>query len=441
MINQFKKNMQIYTWWEITIFIIGSISFLTILLMFFLPLGSGPSMLTTTSVVPAVTSPSFVPTLSDSLTLPIEQGNPIEILNNGDAFMASLLADIDNAHSSINIMTYIWNKGVMSDKIFEHLDAKLKEGISIRIMLDAYGATGAIKRQEFKTFEDLGGKVKVFHSFTIAPWNIAHNQKRNHRRAIVIDGKIGYTGGMAISDTWLGNARNSNEWRDMMFRVTGPMARDVQGAFAELWASNTGELLTGESFYPQITSEKVNTITYIPLVSTPSADSLVMQKFILLSILGAHQKIYISTPYFLPDPSLSDALIAKAKEGVDVRILVPNGFNDSQSVRHASQYLYENLLENGVKIYEYQPTFIHIKSMVIDGEWSIIGSANMDNRSRKLNEENIFGISDKDFGSSVENVFLSNLKDSKEINLSDWKKRGLWQRIREVFARKLVQQY
>jgi len=436
-----RESFHHYTWWEIANFIIGFASFVAVLLMLFLPLGSGPTMFTTTSKVPGVSTPLFVQTLSDSLTLPVEKGDPIKILNNGDEFMASFLPDIDSAKSSINIMVYIWDAGKMSDAVFQHLDAKLKEGVPVRIMIDAFGGYGAVKRQEFKTFEDLGGKVQVFHSFTIAPWDIAHNQKRNHRRAIVIDGKIGYAGGMAISDTWLGNARNPKEWRDVMFRVTGPMAHDVQGAFTELWASASGELLTGESFFPPISKSPESTITYVPLASTPSPDSLVMQKFILLSLLGAEQKIYITTPYFLPDQSFRAALIAKAKAGVDVRILVPNHFNDTPSIRRASQYWYSSLLESGVKIYEYQPTFIHEKTIVIDGAWSVIGSANMDNMSRKINEENIFGVSDKAFGAQIETIFLDNVSHSQQINLSEWQKRGLWQKIREIFALKFVQNY
>ncbi len=436
-----RISLQQYTWWELLIFVVGIVSFVTIFLILFFPLGNGPSTFTTTSPVPPVGSPEFVHTLADSLTLSVEKGDPITILNNGDAFLASLLKDIDNAHSSINIMVYIWDAGSMSDQIFKHLDAKLKEGIPIRIMIDAYGGSGALSRQEFKTFENLGGKTQVFHSLTFTPWNIVRNQKRNHRRAIIIDGKIGYAGGMAVSDTWLGDARNSGEWRDIMFRTTGSMAGDIQGAFAELWASSTGELLTGESFYPVAGKVQTGNITYVPLVSTPSPDSLVMQKFILLSLLGAQDKIYLSTPYFLPDQSFRDALIMKAKAGVDVRILVPNEHNDSKSVRLASQYSYATLLENGVKIYEYQPTFIHTKTLVVDGSWSVIGSANMDNRSRKLNEENIFGISDKTFGAKLETIFLGDLNNAKQINLSDWNKRNLWQRIREVFALKFIQQY
>jgi cardiolipin synthase len=335
----------------------------------------------------------------------------------------------------------------MSDQVLEHLDGKLKQGVEIRIMIDAFGSSTNKPNKQFDIFKGLGGKIAIFHSFTIAPWDLAKNQTRNHRRSIVIDGNIGYTGGMTISDPWLGNARDPKEYRDVMFRTTGPMARDLQGIFSELWASMTGEILVGNIFYPQASSAREtyspqkSVLTYIPLANTPSPDSLTLQRFVLLSLLGAQQKIYITTPYFLPDQSFRDALIEKAKDGVDVRVLVPNILNDSRSIYYASHYSYAELLDAGVKIYEYQPTFIHSKTIVIDGDWSIIGSANMDNRSRKINEEDIFGVSDKVLGVTLENNFIQDLGRAKQIDPTEWNKRSIWQRIREVFDRKFVQQY
>lgn len=430
-----------YTWWEIGIFIIGAVSFVTVLLVIFFPLGSGPSKFTTTGVVPAVESQEFIDLISASLVLPLRPGDPIAILNNGDNFLKSFLKDIDEAHSSINIMVYIWTEGEMSDQIFKHLAEKLKQGVPVRIMIDAVGSSTNTPDKQFELFKSLGGKIEVFHSFSIAPWDIPKIRTRNHRRAIVIDGNIGYTGGMAVSDPWLGNARNLKEYRDLMFRTTGLLARDLQGVFSELWTSMTGELLVGDIFYPPTSSlQQKNNLTYIPLASIPSPDSLTLQKFVLLSLLGAQRKIYLTTPYFLPDSSICDVLIEKTMSGLDVRMLVPNALNDSQAVYHASRYLYEKLLSAGVKIYEYQPTFLHSKSIVIDGSWSIIGSANMDNRSRKLNEENIFGVADKILGTLLEDTFLEDLSKAKQIDLVEWKKRSTWSRLREVFDQKFIQQ-
>jgi cardiolipin synthase len=442
ILDGWRKNLHKYSGWELAIFIIGILSFFTMIVVLFIPVGDGPDVFTATSEIPPVSGPQFVRLLSNSLTLPVNTGSPVRILNNGDEFMDSLLKDIDSAQSSINMMTYIWDKGEMSDQIFEHLIPKLKQGVQVRIMLDAVGGFGVSHRKEFREFKDLGGKVEIYHSITIIPWNIAQNHKRNHRRSIVIDGRIGYTGGMAVSDTWLGDARNEKEYRDMMFRTTGNMAESIEGAFAEIWAGDTGELLTGESFFPVPAEDPAaDTLTYVSMVSNPASENLAMQKFFLLSVLGGENKIYVSTPYLLPDPAFKEVLISKAKGGADVRILLPNNLNDSKGVRLASQSYYEDLLDGGVKIYEYQPTFIHTKTMVIDGTWSVIGSANIDNRSRKLNEENIIGISDKGFGSSLENVFLDDLTKAKQIDAAEWKKRGLLQRARELFALKFIQQY
>ncbi len=435
------KNLREYLWWEIVIFVFGIASFLTLIYIIFIPIGRGPSTLFTTSPIPPVENPEFLHAFSDSLSLPLKTGEAVTILNNGDDFLPSLLGDIDEAETSINIMLYIWKEGEMSDQVLGHLNKKLQEGVEIRILLDGFGSLGAADRKEFKKFKDMGGKVEMFRSLSVIPWNFVRNQNRNHRRSITIDGEIGYTGGMAIQDEWLGDARNKDEWRDMMFRTTGEMVHDIQSTFVELWVSNTGEILTGEKFYPPVSVPIASGVKYVSLLSIPSTDSLAMSKFLLLSIQGAQNKIYITNPYFLPDKTMKDLLIDKAQSGVDVQILLPNKYNDNRGVRNASQRSYEGLLEGGVKIYEYQPTFLHSKAMVIDGTWSLIGSANLDNRSRQLNEENIIGISDNILGQELENIFLQDLNNSIEITLEEWSKRSIWQKAKEVFAIKLIQQY
>lgn len=440
VLKSFRDFLLHYSWWEGAILLIGTISFIAVVVTLLLPIGSGPTNLAASSAMPAAGSPAFLRNISNALTLPVEHGGPVEIINNGDTFLKALLPDIDAAKSSINFMVYIWEDGKMSDMVLDHLDAKLKQGVPVRVVLDAYGGATA-PSGKFKRFQELGGKVSTFHSLIPLPWTLSREHKRNHRRAIVIDGKVGYTGGIAVADSWLGNARNSREWRDLMFRVHGGMAQHLQGAFAELWTSMTGEILTGDKFYPIADSPSSSTLTYVPLASSPSPDLYEMQNFILLSLLSARHRIYITTPYFLPDESVVQALISRARAGADVRVLVPNAFNDNQSVRHASQYSYEELLRGGVRIYEFQPTFIHTKLIIVDGVWSVIGSANMDNRSRKLNDEIALGISDPSFARALETVYAADLTRAKEIRLVDWEKRGFWQRAREIFARKFIQQY
>lgn len=435
--KHFQKSLQLYTWWEIVIFVIGILSFVTVFVTLFLPIGTGPNNFTVTEEIPSVETEEFVQTLSWALTLPIESGENPLVLNNGDEFLPSLLEAIDTATESINFMTYIWAKGSMSDQVLGHLTEQARKGVAVRIMLDSVGSGVLLPKEKFKDFTEAGGKVAVYHSLELG--HLTRYHKRNHRRAIVIDGRLAYTGGIGIADTWLGNAEDKEHWRDMMFLVQGQMASRIQGAFAELWTGTTGEILSGEKFYPEIIPQTKN--VYIPLSSTPSPDTYLLEKFITMSLHGAKKQIYITTPYFLPDPEMNDVLIEKAKGGVDVRIVVPNKYNDLKTVRHASQYMYEDLLKAGVKIYEYQPTFIHSKYIVLDGVWSIIGSANMDNRSRMLNAENLLGVQDRTFGEALVTVFENDEQNSKEITLNEWQKRGLGQRILEITSRKFVQQY
>lgn len=437
------KEILGYTWWHIATLVVGFLSFVSLLVILFLPLSKGPAQFAYAGAMTTVSSPQFIRSLSDLTNLPVDQGDAIQTLNNGDAFLESFLKDIDGARSSINIMVYIWTDGRMSDQVIEHLSRKVREGVQVRIIIDSFGSDWWERpKRKLKSLEEAGAKVEIFRSLTIAPWDFLKNHLRNHRRAIVIDGDIGYFGGMAISDPWLGDARNSKETRDMMFRATGSMAHHIQGVFGELWATTAGEILLGERFYPPVpeTKEK-RALTYVSLPSTPTPDTLILQRFVLLTLAAAEKKIYITSPYFLPDLSLREILIRKAKEGVDVRVLVPNDLNDSRAVRQASRDSYDELLAGGVQIHEYQPTFIHAKSIVIDSNWSIVGSANLDNRSRKLNEEAVFGILNKDFGAMLESIFLADEAKAEQIKVSEWRKRNLWYRIQELVARNFIEQY
>ncbi|MBV9332179.1 MAG: hypothetical protein JOZ55_11555, partial [Alphaproteobacteria bacterium] len=414
------KALARYRWWEGLFLVIGLTSFIGIMVVLFLPLGNGPERFRPAGPVPPAGSDEFLQTVSAAMTLPVDHAPPIEIINNGDAFLKALLADIDHAKHSIDFMVYIWEDGSFSDAVLAHLEQKLRGGVQVRVVLDAYGAIAA-PSEKFSRLKAMGGKVAVFHSLMPLPWTMARDHKRNHRRSIVIDGTIAYTGGIAVADSWLGNARNEREWRDMMFRVHGSMVGRLQGAFADLWAGTTGEVLSGPLFYPPV--KDTGTIPYISLASSPSPDLFPMETFMLLSIASARHRIDIVTPYFLADDTIADALIGKAKSGVAVRVLVPNAHNDNQSVRHASQYTYEKFLKAGVRIFEFQPTFIHTKLMMVDDRWSIIGTANMDNRSRKLNEEVVFGISDPRLVSELEANLAADLIRAREVRREDWEKR------------------
>jgi cardiolipin synthase len=427
--------------WQGVLAAMGTVALVTILVALFLPFGKGPELIRPLAAVASVDSPEFLRLTSTVLTAPVETASEPQILNNGDGFLRAFLADVDGAKRSIDFMAYIWEDGKFSDTLLAHLTRKAKAGIQVRIALDGYGCIRA-PWKKFEDFERAGGRTTTFHTLMPLPWAMARDHKRNHRRAIVIDGRIAYTGGVAVADTWLGNARNPNEWRDMMFRVDGSMAAHLQAAFAEIWELGTGEILNGDKFYAAAqTDTGQRQLHYIPFVSAPSVDTFGMENLMLLSLGAARRSISIVTPYFLPDKSLRTVLCAKARSGVDIRVLLPNDYNDSHWVRYASQHYYDELLRCGVRISEYQPTFIHTKLMVVDGSWSIIGSANMDNRSRKLNDEVVFGIADVAFAGRLAKIIAADQAHSQPITLGQWQKRSWWERGLELVALASVQQY
>jgi cardiolipin synthase len=429
---------QAYAGWELALLGIGLASFIGITVILFIPVGKGPDLISPTAAVPPAGSEQFLAMVSNFMTLPVDRAPAVEMLQNGDEYLPALLRDIDSAQQTINFMAYVWKDGRFSDQLLNHLERRQQAGVQVRILLDAYGGLKA-PSDRLEKFRSLGGKVSTFHSLLPLPWTVMRSTKRNHRRAIVIDGKVGYTGGFGVDDVWLGRARNPSEWHDLMFRVGGSMASRLQGSFSELWAATTGELLTGLQFYPDIPSKGL--MPYIALSSSPSPDLYETETFILLSLFAARHEIEIETPYFLPNESVRKALIDKAKAGVSVTILVPNENTDEKSVRWAGQRIYEELLNAGVKIYEYQPTFTHTKLLVEDGAWSVIGSANMDIRSRRLNDEVTLGIIDTGLARSLQDVFQKDLKRSKSIELANWKRRGLLQRALEILCQAFVQQY
>jgi cardiolipin synthase len=439
--GRFRAALAFLDSWQGVLAAMGAVALVTILVALFLPFGKGPELIRPLAALPTVDSPEFQRLVSAVLTAPVETGSEPEILNNGDAFLKAVLADIDGAKQSVDFMAYIWEDGKFSDTLLAHLTRKARTGVQVRIALDGYGSIHAPWRK-FDDFERAGGKTTTFHTLMPLPWAMTRDHKRNHRRAIVIDGRTAYTGGIAVADSWLGNARNPNEWRDMMFRVDGSMAAHLQAAFAEIWELGTGEILTGEKFYPPITGDEgKRQLRYIPFVSSPSVDTFGMENLFLLSFSAARKSILLVTPYFLPDKSLRAVLCIKAQSGTDVRVLVPNAYNDSHWVRYASRHYYDELLRCGVRISEYRPTFIHTKLLVVDGSWSVIGSANMDNRSRKLNDEVVLGIEDGAFAGKLAKIVSADESRAQPITLAQWGQRSLWDRAMEWIALASVQQY
>jgi cardiolipin synthase len=427
-----------YKWWQLALFGIGVIALVSVIGALFFAVGDKPARIYTDSAVPAVDSPDFATALSAIVGAPVERGGGVTVLNNGDEFLPALLQSIEDAKRTINFSVYIWSSGAVNDRVLRALEQKQRQGVEVRILLDGLGSL-KVPDEDFAPLISAGGQVQKFRTPKFGKLTRFH--RRNHRRAIVMDGEVGYTGGMAVSDVWLGHAQDPDHWRDVMFKVTGPMARSLQTAFVDLWVGSSGELLVDPRHYPVPAPSVAPGIDrFVHLASSPADDDHSMAHFYVLPILAARETIYLVSPYFIPDTHLLNALLDKAHAGVDVRLLLPGHHIDNWVVRASAQARYQELLEAGVKVYEYQPTFMHAKYAIVDGQWSIIGSPNLNSRSRELDEENAFGIFDRPLGSQLQSIFMEDLRRAKPINLEEWRQRNPLQKLFETASRILEQQ-
>lgn len=373
---------------------------------------------THTTVPLTLGTPEFI-TAVESITgpmLPLSQEG-VAVLSNGDEFVPDFLHEIEGAEHSVTITNYIFKEGILLNSIIDALIARAKEGVEVRVLMDGKGSIGN-PSEKFEELKKAGGKVEVFRPL----WTlrtILRGNKRTHMRAMVIDGRTGYIGGLAFNDEWLGNASKATEWRDLMFKVHGYGAKSTQDMFNTLWRQTTGEILTGEDFYPsnlEATSIPCRESCFAPLFHAPTPDlEKNLAQLMWLSVSSAKDHIYMQTPYLLPDPDLLKILKQKVQEGVRVEIIVPGPYIDSKIVQAASRSYYNEMLDAGIRIYEFQPAHFHSKIFTADGHWSIIGSANLDNRSATLNIENIFVVEDADLALELEKQFELDRSRSTEI--------------------------
>jgi cardiolipin synthase len=443
---------------------LGFLSVVTVLVTLFLPLGRRPPEIRITAA-PAVRSPEFLAAVAGAAGTPLRTGGTVQLINNGVAFFPALLKDIRAAQHTVHFSVYIWEPGEANDQVFAALIERARAGVKVRVLLDGLGGMKAPDK-DVDALRAAGGKVERFGAARLGKLTRFH--KRNHRRSIVMDGRVGYTGGMAVADKWVGNADTEEHWRDTMVRVTGPLAATLQSAFVAPWAQSSGELLSGPDVFPPdviggsdaapapVEAAPPSTATpaagastgsaqpvtlHTGLASAPSSENHPLRLFFIQSFVSARQKLYITTPYFVPDEAIRKVVAERARAGVDVRILLPDEHTDAKPIRLTSHSYFEELLAAGVKVYEYQPTMMHTKGVVVDGAWTIVGSANMDVRSKELNNENVLGILDEGFAREMETTYFEDLKKAQEIHLEEWRRRGWWAKVKEHVAVLFAEQY
>jgi cardiolipin synthase len=429
-----------YPWWIVALSLLGGVAVAGVIVTLFFSLGRRPENYHVTEAT-APLSLEFLRSAAGNVGAPLRRGGSARVLDNGDFFPA-LLAAIHNARHTINVSVYIWEPGRASDDVFRALLERARAGVQVRVLLDGFGCSRTPK-EGIEALRAAGGKVETFRSPRLGKFTRFH--KRNHRRAIVMDGVVAFTGGAGIADKWLGQASNEKEWRDFMVEVHGPPAATVQAAFAGIWAHSTGEILSGPDFFPEEEAPPgapgEDVVYHIGVASSPSSENHPLRLFFIQTFSSARKRLYITASYFVPEKATRLAVATRARQGVDVRILLPDEHTDATLIRLASRSYYEELLEAGVRIYEYQATMLHSKAVVVDGIWSVVGSANLDIRSKELNEENVLGIWDAGFARQLETDFMADLRHAKEIRLEEWRRRSSFERLSEWVASRGTEQY
>jgi cardiolipin synthase len=368
--------------------------------------------------------PQFRRSLGVLLGPPIIDGNKVEVLLNGDQIFAAMLEAIRAAQRSITFETYIYWSESIGREFSDALAERARAGVKVHVMLDFIGSI-KMDAQSVARMRAAGVQLQRYHK--PAWWKLARLNNRTHRKLLIVDGKIGFTGGVGIADKWRGNAEDENHWRDTHFRVEGPVVGQMQAVFNDNWTKATGTVLDGPDYFPPLKAEGSSAAQMFS--SSPTGGSESMHLMYLLAITAARRSIDLSSAYFVPDELTVKALIAAAKRGVEVRIITPGPIIDSDVVRAASRERWGDLLKAGIHIAEYQPTMYHVKALVVDALLVSVGSTNFDNRSFSLNDEANLNVLDAAFARAQQAVFEADWHRAREVTLNGWQQRPLLEKV------------
>ena len=376
----------------------------------------------------AAGEPAFMAAMEAHTASPIVGGNVVHLLLNGDEIFPAKLAAIRAARTSIDYAEYFYADGALARQIAQTLAERCRAGVTANILFDAVG-TLSMSSEDASLMKDAGCRVHTFRP--LAGFTLRRRNTRNHRRILVVDGRVGFTGGSGVSDKWIGNGRVDGHWRDTDARVEGPAVRWLQSAFAENWREATGEVLGDARYFPDL--DRVGDQRAQIIRSSPAAGSYAIYTMYLLAIASARHTIQVTNPYFLPDEQMEEALRAAVARGVQVTVITP-GKIDHNVVRSASRRGFGDLLRAGIQIYEYQAALLHSKTMVIDGVWATLGSTNFDRRSFALNDELNLVLYDRAVVGRLVDVFQKDLSRSQRVTYEAWANRGLRAKLLEIFV-------
>ncbi|MBC8732839.1 cardiolipin synthase [Paraburkholderia sp. UCT2] len=380
--------------------------------------------------------PQFLRSMGLLLGPPVVPGNRFEMLLNGDQIFPSMLEGIRSARETITFETFIYWSGEIGGQIARALADKAREGVAVHVLLDWVGSS-KMDRHYLQLLREAGAEVVKYHK---PHWTgLGRMNDRTHRKLLVIDGRIGFTGGVGIAPEWTGNAQDEKHWRDTHFRVTGPVVGHMQAVFMDNWIKATSSVLHGPEYFPHIDAEPKGAGQGLAHMfsSSPSGGSDDMQLMYLMAITAATRSLQLASAYFVPDKLTINAIVEAAKRGVKVQIVTPGKRIDTHTVREASRACWGDLLKAGVEIYEYQPTMFHCKLLVVDEYMVSVGSTNFDSRSFKLNDEANLNIYDRDFATQQTAAFDDDIAKSKRVTLEAWTRRSFAEKVVEKFVRLL----
>ena len=377
----------------------------------------------------ALDSPGFAHELGALLGPPFIGGNQIEVLRNGDEIFPAMLSAINAAKTSVTVETYIYWSGDIGQAFAAALTARARSGVKVHVLLDWVGSA-RMAPALIDGMKAAGVQVQQFHR---PHWSgLGRLNNRTHRKLLVVDGHTAFTGGVGIAPLWTGNAQDADHWRDSHFRVRGPVVAQMQAVFLDNWIKVTGDVLHGPAYFPPLAP--VGNSPAQMFSSSPTGGSESMQLMYLLSITAASRSIDLSAAYFVPDTLAIQALTSALQRGVKLRIVVPGGQIDSETVRSASRATWGALLAAGAVIAEYQPTMYHCKVMIVDGLLVSVGSTNFDNRSFRLNDEATLNVLDADFARQQTLIFEHDLGLARAVSLAEWRDRPWQEKAAERLA-------
>ncbi|MFN8065729.1 MAG: phospholipase D-like domain-containing protein [Vicinamibacterales bacterium] len=370
------------------------------------------------------TSDHFVRVLESTCLVTLTDGNKVDVFTDGTAFYPAMLSAIRAATETINMECYIFKKGHIGTQFVDALAERARAGVRVTLVMDAIGSFGAF-RKAAGPLREAGCRVEPYQKITW--YRLGRLNNRTHRELLVVDGRVAFVGGAGVADWWAEPMHGKPLWRDMMVRVEGPVVSQVQGIAAENWLECCGEILTGPETYKA--HEKANGVSAFALKSSPSDRSTVSRVLFQTLVEGSNRECRISTPYFLPDKAFRRAMIRTADRGVAITVVVPGAGTDQRWVRLASRRMFGQLLKAGVRIFEYDPGMIHVKMLIVDRLWSAIGTTNLDNRSFEHNDEVNLTMRDERVAARLLEDQDRDISRSREITLTEWQHRPLWEKL------------